>query len=636
MKPLRPVLRAVGSLWFAAVLLVLLAVAMACATVFESLHDSQQARRQFYDAWWFRGLLALVGVNALAALAARWPLARRQIGFALTHLALLIILAGALTSARFGVEGQVALAEGQTTSHFTVPQDQLVLQALASGTTRAVDLTAAAFQGAVAVDRPPAPELVLGSVRVSVERYLPDSVWLRQVSESDDPDLPPALEISVSPTGREHPVWLVAESPGAASGASVVFRMAADAEELARLLAAEPASAPSSAGTLRILCRQPPSDTAPAASGPSVPPGPQPLEVPVEQCLDQAFRLGASDYTVRVLRYLPHAVVSDNREIINASDRPLNPAVEVEISGPQGAETRVAFANFPGFQHRPPRISDVELTFVPAPGTAPRAPLELIGTPDGQLHARFSPGAGPVSSCPLTLGQAVATPWEEWKLGVLRRYEHALVTWSLVEPESPRSARQPGLLVRVHAPSQSSQTWLRKHEPQTLRIGDSAYRLTYDSRQAPLGFELTLNRFRIGTYPGENTPRSFESQVTTVDPRSGREQNHVISMNRPARCGGYTLFQSSYSQQEDGPTVSILSVARDPGKPIVFAGYALLLIGMASILVTQVIAGRARQRGVGLAPSGAAASGSSGSGALTGRMSVEEQDAVGACNATRS
>ena len=53
-------LATVGSLWFGAVLLVLLSAAMACATVFESQQSTEQALTTFYRAWWFRALLGLL------------------------------------------------------------------------------------------------------------------------------------------------------------------------------------------------------------------------------------------------------------------------------------------------------------------------------------------------------------------------------------------------------------------------------------------------------------------------------------------------------------------------------------------------------------------------------------------------
>ncbi len=101
------------------------------------------------------------------------------------------------------------------------------------------------------------------------------------------------------------------------------------------------------------------------------------------------------------------------------------------------------------------------------------------------------------------------------------------------------------------------------------------------------GFSVTLNRFRIGTYPGGNRPRSFESHVTILDPTTAREQDQIISMNHPAECGGFTLYQSSYNILE-GQTTSYLTVSRDPGRPIVFVGYIALMIGMVLVLATRL------------------------------------------------
>ena len=107
-------LRTVGSLWFAAVLLSLLLFAMACATVFESTHGSERTLATYYHAWWFQMLLALLGVNILATLIVRYPFSRRQVGFVITHVSILLIFGGALLTAAFGVDGTLALVEGES------------------------------------------------------------------------------------------------------------------------------------------------------------------------------------------------------------------------------------------------------------------------------------------------------------------------------------------------------------------------------------------------------------------------------------------------------------------------------------------------------------------------------------------
>ncbi|MHC4090994.1 MAG: cytochrome c biogenesis protein CcsA, partial [Planctomycetota bacterium] len=117
----RSVFRAVGSLWFAAVLLILLLVAMACATVVESTSGplgTELALDQFYQAWWFEALLALVALNVLAAALLRYPFSKRHIGFVVTHAGILVTLGGALVTKHFGVDGRIGLAEGDTAESF--------------------------------------------------------------------------------------------------------------------------------------------------------------------------------------------------------------------------------------------------------------------------------------------------------------------------------------------------------------------------------------------------------------------------------------------------------------------------------------------------------------------------------------
>ena len=75
----------------------------------------------FYRSDWFRLLLLLLGVNVAAALLIRWPFKRRQTGFVITHVSILLILAGSLMTSRVGVDGQLGLAEGQTADQFAEP-----------------------------------------------------------------------------------------------------------------------------------------------------------------------------------------------------------------------------------------------------------------------------------------------------------------------------------------------------------------------------------------------------------------------------------------------------------------------------------------------------------------------------------
>ncbi len=105
--------------------------------------------------------------------------------------------------------------------------------------------------------------------------------------------------------------------------------------------------------------------------------------------------------------------------------------------------------------------------------------------------------------------------------------------------------------------------------------------------ETSLGFGLTLRKFQLGTYPGTQRPRSFESHITITDSVTGEAQDHVISMNRPVTHGGWKFFQSDFDNQHQ-PVISVLSVTRDPGQGIVFFGYGTTLVGMLIVLVIRM------------------------------------------------
>jgi cytochrome c biogenesis protein ResB len=129
--------------------------------------------------------------------------------------------------------------------------------------------------------------------------------------------------------------------------------------------------------------------------------------------------------------------------------------------------------------------------------------------------------------------------------------------------------------------------WLQKYRPRSLTVDDTPYELSFSDKEVSLEFGVKLDRFQIGYYPGERRPRSFTSHITIVDPASGGTQSEVISMNNPAKYGGYTFYQSSYRLGKDR-AASFLSVARDPGLPVVYTGYIAVMTGMVMVLIRRM------------------------------------------------
>jgi cytochrome c biogenesis protein ResB len=188
----------------------------------------------------------------------------------------------------------------------------------------------------------------------------------------------------------------------------------------------------------------------------------------------------------------------------------------------------------------------------------------------------------------LAIGTPIDAPWPGQKFTVLDRFDRARVVRDMEPVDPVREDRAPAVLVSVREGEQSNELWLQKYRPRSFTSGQTAYELSFGDKEIPLEFGVRLDRFEIGTYPGERRPRSFTSQITIIDPMSGGTESKVVSMNNPAAHGGYSFYQSSYRVGK-ARTASFLSVGRDPGLPIVFLGYIATMAGMVITLVTRSI-----------------------------------------------
>ena len=79
-----------ASLKLAIIVLAILAVVLATATVLESRYGTPFVQWYIYHSNWFVGLLALLGLNVFCATARRWPWKWHQLGFVATHAGLLV------------------------------------------------------------------------------------------------------------------------------------------------------------------------------------------------------------------------------------------------------------------------------------------------------------------------------------------------------------------------------------------------------------------------------------------------------------------------------------------------------------------------------------------------------------------
>ncbi len=254
-------------------------------------------------------------------------------------------------------------------------------------------------------------------------------------------------------------------------------------------------------------------------------------EADVEQALAGVVPLGDQGTTVHVTGYYERASVDMQGTIHEDPQRPRNPAVVLELTHNGSKQKRIVFEQF------------------------------------GDISAMHG-GAAPAVKI------------------MLRRHGQAF-RQVVRKPLHQGADPQPAIEVEASAAGQQRRGWLVWSQPATFELGQQALQLMFGPRQLRLPFTVRLNRFELEHYAGSNMPAMYRSEVTVIDTGSREQLTATIEMNRPLEYRGWSFFQSGFSM-EGTQKVSILSASKDPGKPIVYGGAILLVLGTVVLTVQRL------------------------------------------------
>ena len=122
-------------------------------------------------------------------------------------------------------------------------------------------------------------------------------------------------------------------------------------------------------------------------------------------------------------------------------------------------------------------------------------------------------------------------------------------------------------------------------EPTVFMPGNSDAKISYGAIPIDLPFGLRLRDFQMERYPGSDSPSSFASELTLLDPEKGIEKDIRVFMNNTLKHREYRFYQSSYDQDEQG---TILSVNADKaGTAVTYIGYGMLFLGIILSLLNR-------------------------------------------------
>jgi hypothetical protein len=186
----------------------------------------------------------------------------------------------------------------------------------------------------------------------------------------------------------------------------------------------------------------------------------------------------------------------------------------------------------------------------------------LVGWPDKNLTATL----------PIQLG--VERVFGEFKITILKYVPDFVIDMTTKEVTSRSSEpRNPAILVAVAGPTYSNHRWLFAKFPDfTLHGADGQPSVPSPLRMVYQNLGATKPRNAI-TGP----IKSFKSTLEIVAD-GAVVKSKTIEVNSPLSYKGYTFYQSGYNPNDLSYTS--LQVVNDPGVPVVYAGFGLMIVGL--------------------------------------------------------
>ena len=120
-------MRFLGSIKLAVPLLSTIIGILIWATFYESEVGTATVQQEIYKSPWFGALMFMLALNLGVSAFSRFPWrGARKIGFALTHIGLIVIIAGSAAVIHLGVEGMLLVrTDGDTNNRVRIEGDTL-------------------------------------------------------------------------------------------------------------------------------------------------------------------------------------------------------------------------------------------------------------------------------------------------------------------------------------------------------------------------------------------------------------------------------------------------------------------------------------------------------------------------------
>jgi hypothetical protein len=295
------------------------------------------------------------------------------------------------------------------------------------------------------------------------------------------------------------------------------------------------------------------------------------------------FKMNVGSQSVSVVDYIHYGLRQE--EMVRSQDRTDPPAVRFRIESDRAkvAQTHWLYKETAGAEG----VVDLGPAQVVLNNTRPvfRDRNEVVfwydpREPDKLHYSVFSiRRKGQTKAGLVRAGEAFTTDWMDMRVLIINHYPAARKKVTFTDNKKPNDFTTPAIKVLFDG----QEHWTQANSVLRLYGAEKMVAVSFGNKRIDAGFDLKLVDFRVGRYPGTARAASYESDVDVP----GRGTIN-ISMNNPLKEKGFTFYQASFQEDESGkPTVSVLSVNRDPGRWLKYLGSLILTLGTALLFYNR-------------------------------------------------
>ena len=112
---------------------------------------------------------------------------------------------------------------------------------------------------------------------------------------------------------------------------------------------------------------------------------------------------------------------------------------------------------------------------------------------------------------------------------------------------------------------------------QTATINNQKFDFLFQKKRTYLPFSIELIDFKKVLHPGTDIAKSFSSEINLIE--NGVPRRVLIKMNEPLRHRGYTFFQASFIEDQEGES-TVLATVKNYGRLFPYVSSIIMALGL--------------------------------------------------------